>query len=322
MRKHMKMHFFVLVSMLILVLALSSCGTITSTSTSVHAVKGGSLNENLHQTITTPGIKKMISVAKFTTSVSDRNYSSAYASAAYATLVNKLQATGKFIVFEEKEFETLQAYIQSTGNTALRKQLAQYMIVGSVNSVASKTTGGSFMGISSKTTTVEASVTLRLIDTSTGQIIYSEEGQGDSNNTATGLNYRGFSVSGSGYDPKSLEATAIGAAIDSLIDNIIRTCDEDPWKADIFVDSGNLYIVGGESIGLKAGSVYSVFKRGGTITNPQTGSVIELPGEKVAEATIVSTFPAALPEDEISMIIISNGFIDTNNIKDYVIREK
>lgn len=301
----------------VLIIAVS-CGT--TTSTSVNAEKGGSLNKNLHQTIDSPAIKKTISVAEFSTALSDVD-SYAYRRAAYDTLVNKLQATGKFIVFEESAFDTLQNYIQSTGNSAIQKNLAQYMIVGSVNSVATKSSGGSFFGISTASKTVEASVTLRLIDTSTGQIIYSEEGQGNSNNTATSFSYKGASVRGSGYDPASLESKAIDAAIDSLIANIIETCDEDPWKTEIIADSGNFYIVGGESIGIKTGTTFDVYKKGGVIKNPQTGAEIELPGEKVGEAKVIMVFPGALPEDEISQITIS-GDVDIENIGNYNLREK
>lgn len=317
MKKNKPFKSIILVLMIVMILVISSCAT--STSTSTKAQKGGSINKNAAEAV--PGFKKVISVSKFTTDMTDKQ-KSAYEAAAYDTLVNKLQGTGKFIVYEESEFDTLNSYIQSTGAGAIQKRLAQYMIVGTVNSVANKTTGGSFMGISSKTTTVEASVTLRLIDTSTGQIIYAEEGQGTANNSSTSVNYAGFSGSGSGYDPASLEAKAIGAAIDSLINNIIETCDQDPWKTELIYDSGIFYLIGGESMGIKAGTVFDVYKKGSKIVNPQTGSEIELPGEKVAEATVLQTFPAALPEDEISMITISNGAVDTNNPGNYVIREQ
>lgn len=317
MKNHKNSKIVVFVLVLALVLVLSSCAS--STSTSVKAQKGGSINKNAVEAV--PGFKKVISVKQFTTDMTDKQ-KSAYTKAAYDTLVNRLQGTGKFIVYEESEFDALNEYIESTGGEKLQKRLAQYMIVGSVNSVANKTTGGSFMGVSSKTTTVEASVTLRLIDTSTGQIIYAEEGQGNSNNTSTKINYSGASVSGSGYDASSLESKAITAAIESLIDNIIETCDQDPWKTDLIFDGGIFYLIGGESMGIKEGTVFDVYKRGGTVTNPQTKTVIELPGEVVAEATVLQTFPAALPEDEISMITISNGVVDTENISNYVIREK
>lgn len=313
---------YFLVFVLALVLALSSCASVTSTS--VKAQEGGSINKNAVDTV--PNLKKVISVAKFNTSMAEKNQSSAYSAAAYDTLVNKLQGTGKFIVYEESEFDTLNTYRASTGGEKLKKRLAQYMIVGTVNSVANKTTGGGgglgFIGIATNTTTVQASVTLRLIDTSTGQIIYSEEGQGNSKNTSASVGIEGWTVSGSGYGLSDLEEKAIGAAIDSLINNIIETCDQDPWKTNLITDNGVFYIIGGESMGIKAGTVFDVYKKGSTITNPQTGSEIELPGEKVAEATVIQTFPAALPEDEISMITINNNVIDVNNPSNYVIREQ
>ena len=316
--KYSKLIVCVSILLLAMVFVLSSCAT--STTTSTKAVKGGSINKDAAPS--TPNLKKVISVAKFETSLADKNTSKAYASAAYDTLVNKLQGTGKFIVFEEKEFAELNNYIQSTGGAKLQKQLAQYMIVGKVNSVASKTTGGSFFGISSKTTTVEASVTLRLIDTSNGQVIYAEEGQGTADNTSTSVNSSYGTVSGSGYDPASLEAKAISAAMDSLINNIIRTCDQNPWQSELFADQGSFFMIGGKSVGIKDGMTLAVYKRGKTVKNPQTGAMIELPGEKVADAKVLQTFPGNTPEDEISAIEIKNGIVMATNPEDYVIREK
>ncbi len=315
----MKRRFLITVLLLTIVLVVSSCGT-TVGKTSVTAEGNSSLNTK-YEAPATLGLKKMISVAKFTTSEALRNQGSSYENAAYDTLVNKLQATARFIVFEESEFDTLNNYLASAGQNTLQKRLAQYMIVGSVNSIANKTSSGSLFGLSTGKKTCEASVTLRLIDTATGQIVYSEEGKGTASNSSTGFSYKGFSVNSGGYDPQSLESQAIGAAIDSLIDNIIATCDKDPWQTEVFADSGRIYIVGGESIGLAAGKTLAVIERGGTITNPQTGSVIELPGEKVAEAIVQQTFPASFAEDEISLVTIINGSIDVENLSNYVIRE-
>ena len=290
-----------LLALLALVLIfVVSCAT--STSTSVKAVKGGSINKQSADS--SPAIKKIIAVRKFTTELANKNQSTAYANAAYETLVNKLQGTGKFIIFEESAYDELNEYRKSAGSEAIQKNLAQYMIVGQVNSVANKTTGGSAFGISTKKTTVEASVTLRLIDTSTGTVLYAEEGQGNSNNSSTSVGFGGLGVSAGGYDPSSLEAKAIGAAIDSLINNMIKTIDKDPWQSQIFADSGNYYLIGGETMGISAGDVFAVYKKGGVIRNPQTGAEIELPGELVGEASVVQTFPAAQPENEISLITL------------------
>ena len=234
------------------------------------------------------------------------NNSAAYAKAAQDTIVNMLQASGKFLVFDT-----------ASGNT-----YTQYKLIGSVNSVASKTTGGSFMGLSSQSTSVEASVTIRLVDTATSQVIFAEEGQGTSKNTSASLNVIGISLQSAGYDPNSLEIKAIEAAIDSLINNIIEKCNENPWQSNVIVDNGLMYIFGGESIGIKAGSSFDIYKRGSKITNPLTGEGTELPGEKVGEVVVEKTYPGNTPENEISVIKVKSGSFDIQNPNDYVIREQ
>ena len=280
------------VAMLLFVLFIvSSCVSSTTVSTEVNKVPTKQSTINKTGTIESPALKKIIAVTRFSVSMADRNASYAYAQAAYDSLVNRLQASGKFIVFEEGDFDTLEKYVQSTG--------------GSIK------------------TTVEASVTIRLIDTSTGQVIYAEEGSGNSNNNKTSVNYHGFGISASGYDPKSLESTAISAAIDSLIDNIIVTCSNNPWTSEIFFDnSGICYLIGGASIGVKEGNKFDIYKKGGTITNPQTGAIIELPGEIIGEATIVKTLPAGVPEDELSIITLNTTEVTPENTSEYLIREK
>ena len=311
------------VAMLLFVLFIvSSCVSSTTVSTEVNKVPTKQSTINKTNTIESPALKKIIAVTRFSVSMADRNASYAYAQAAYDSLVNRLQASGKFIVFEEGDFDTLEKYVQSTGGS-IKKRLAQYMIVGTVNEVAKKTTGSSAFGITSTKTTVEASVTIRLIDTSTGQVIYAEEGSANSNNNKTSVNYHGFGISASGYDPKSLESTAISAAIDSLIDNIIVTCSNNPWTSEIFFDnSGICYLIGGASIGVKEGNKFDIYKKGGTITNPQTGAIIELPGEIIGEATIVKTLPAGVPEDELSIITLNTTEVTPENTSEYLIREK
>lgn len=291
----------ILVLLLSIILLCTSCAT--SSSTSVKAEKGGSINRSIDNTA--PNLKKSIYVQEFSTEMSANN-SAAYAKAAQDTIVNMLQASGKFLVFDT-----------ASGNT-----YTQYKLIGSVNSVASKTTGGSFMGLSSQSTSVEASVTIRLVDSETNQVIFAEEGQGTSKNTSAALNVIGISLQSGGYDPNSLEIKAIEAAIDSLINNIIEKCNENPWQSNVIVDNGLMYIFGGESIGIKAGSSFDIYKRGSKITNPLTGEATELPGEKVGEVVVEKTYPGNTPENEISVIKIKSGSFDIQNPNDYVIREQ
>ena len=107
-----------------------------------------------------------------------------------------------------------------------------------------------------------------------------------------------------------------------MINNIIEKCNENPWQSNVIVDNGLMYIFGGESIGIKSGSAFDIYKRGSKITNPLTGEATELPGEKVGEVVVEKTYPGNTPENEISVIKVKSGSFDIQNPNDYVIKEQ
>ena len=64
-----------------------------------------------------------------------------------------------------------------------------------------------------------------------------------------------------------------------------------PWRSYLLSNEGDGYfIAGGSKQGLRSGTVLAVYKSGKTITNPQTGAVLTLPGSKVGKIKIVTTF--------------------------------
>ena len=165
---------------------------------------------------------------------------------------------------------------------------------------------------------MEAGVSIRLVDVSTGQIIYSEEGKGMaevSNKTTLGLGQR------TDYD-STLSDKAISVAISQLVENIINNCMNRPWKAYFLsYDSDGIIISGGKSQGLEVGDIFSVVKKGKKVKNPQTGMIIELPGKTVGEVQIDFT-GGDVPENEFSMVSITNGSINAEDLNNYYIKEK
>lgn len=86
-------------------------------------------------------------------------------------LSSKLAASGKFLLLERSDLSTLLEESRKGGN-ALSTIGADYMIIGSITEFGRKNVGKSGVFSTSKTQTVEAAVTVRLIDVSTGLIIY------------------------------------------------------------------------------------------------------------------------------------------------------
>ena len=92
-------------------------------------------------------------------------------------LSSKLASSGKFILLERSDLSTLLDECQKGGAKASTIG-ADYMIIGSITEFGRKNTGKNGVFSSQKTQTVEAAVAIRLVDVSTGLIIYSDEAKG------------------------------------------------------------------------------------------------------------------------------------------------
>ena len=233
-------------------------------------------------------------------------------------LSTKLAASGKFILLERTDFDLIENEMNLAGVENIQKIGADYLIIGSITEFGRKNLGESKVFNRTKTQTVEAGVSIRLVDVSTGQIIYSEEGKGMaevSNKTTLGLGQR------TDYD-STLSDKAISVAISQLVENIINNCMNRPWKAYFLsYDSDGIIISGGKSQGLEVGDIFSIVKKGKKVKNPQTGMIIELPGKTVGEVQIDFT-GGDVPENEFSMVSITNGSINAEDLNNYYIKEK
>jgi curli biogenesis system outer membrane secretion channel CsgG len=232
-------------------------------------------------------------------------------------LSTKLAASNKFILLEREDFDMIEEELKMAGNEGLQKVGADFLIIGSVTEFGRKNVGDVNAFSRSKTQIVEAAVSIRLVDVSTAQIIYSEEAKGQaetSNQTVMGLGER------TDYDA-TLSDKAISAAISKLVENIINNCMEKPWKSYILsFDENGIIISGGESQGIKVGDMFIVVEKGKKVKNPQTGMDIELPGKDIGKIKIDYTGGDS-PQNEFSIVSIIEGDINKTNLNNYYIKE-
>lgn len=226
----------------------------------------------------------------------------------------KLAATGKFILLEREDLDIL---VNESG-ADMNKIGADYIILGSITEYGRKTEGQQKVFSSTKTQTVEAGVSIRLVEAATGLIIYSDEAKGHAElSKKQTLGFGGTA----GFDA-TLSDKAISAALAQLVDNITNKCMDKPWKSYILsVEDGNYVISGGASQGLAAGDKFNIYKKGKIVKNPQTGINVELPGVKVGEVTILSSF-GDTPETELSFCSYEGEAIDVENLSIYYIMDK
>ena len=92
----------------------------------------------------------------------------------------KLAASGKFLLLERSDLAQLleEAKKSENGESGLQSIGADYLIIGSITEFGRKNTGKEGVFTSTKMQTVEAGVAIRLVDVSTGLIVYSDEAKG------------------------------------------------------------------------------------------------------------------------------------------------
>ncbi len=226
----------------------------------------------------------------------------------------KLASSGKFILLERDGLEELVA----EAGADMQKIGADYVILGSITKFGRKVEGDQRVFSSTKTQTVEAGVSIRLVEVASGLIIYSDEASGYAETSSkTTLGIGGTA----GFDA-TLSDKAISAALSQLVENIINKCMDKPWRGYVLaVEDGNYIISGGKTQGITEGARFQLMKKGKMVNNPQTGMKIELPGTKMGTLTVTACI-GDTPETEISFCSYDGTAIDTEKLMDYYISEE
>ena len=137
----------------------------------------------------------------------------------------KLAASDKFLLLERSDLAQLLEEAKKSDN-GLQTIGADYMIIGSITQFGRKNTGKEGVFTSTKMQTVEAAVAIRLVDVSTGLIVYSDEAKGQAQITSRST----LGVGGRADYDATLSDKAISEAIGQLVENIINKCTDKPWR--------------------------------------------------------------------------------------------
>jgi curli biogenesis system outer membrane secretion channel CsgG len=191
-------------------------------------------------------------------------------------LTTELFKTGAFIIVERAQLQQLigeQTLGQTgvvSGETAAQagKVLGLNALVsGSVSQFGVSTSGADYGVYKQKVQTAKCAVDVRVIDTSTGQLLFADSGKGEFERKASevlGLGQR------AGYD-ETLGQEALRSAITKFMDNLVQQLQNVEWSGRIAMVSGNeVYINAGRDVGLKPGDILVVQTLGKEIYDPQT----------------------------------------------------
>lgn len=191
------------------------------------------------------------------------------------------------------------------------------LIIGSVTEFGRSIGGKHGFMSTTKVQTARAKVETRLVDVKTGQAFFSVSGVGEAS-TETGT------IAGYGsraeYDA-TLNDRAISAAISDMLDKLVSTFGERPWKTDILeIQNGLIFISGGQRQGIKIGDLLQIMEQGATVKSKQSGFAINLPAKKVAEIRVTSFF-GDNENNEGSICEISSGNVGTLKLGEIYVEE-
>ncbi|RMG67509.1 MAG: hypothetical protein D6715_04565 [Calditrichaeota bacterium] len=204
-------------------------------------------------------------------------------------LVTRLVKAGKFIVVERGELQRVLEE-QSLGMSGLvTPQSAakvgqllgvELLVTGSVSEFGEKNTklGGAIgkLGFGGKVSKrkARAVVDIRLVNTSTGEIVMAEKAEGEASSTS--LDRVRFSDIDFG-NPTTWDRTILGKAareaIDKCVDYIAAAMANIPWQGKIIKvnNDGTVYMKPGSEGGVQVGMEFAVYSKGEELIDPDTG---------------------------------------------------
>lgn len=315
--------------LLFMVTLLSSCATVDKPE-----IKAIDDKPNISKTVqhekaaidNKKGLKRKVAIARFT---NETKYGQSFfidenndkiGKQAVDILSSKLVETEKFILLERADLDKITKEL-SMENYEPLKNMADYLIVGSVAEFGRKDQGKAGIFSRTKRQIAFAKVNVRLIEVRSGQILYSEEGEGEAFSeagTVFGVGER------AGYD-STINDKALDAAITNLASNIIENLLDRPWRSYLLgYEDGKLIMAGGKFQNINNGDSFKVMKEGKKVKNPQTNMMITLPGNQVGKIKAVMSV-GDTADTEITLCDIVEGnfseYISANNYNQLYIQE-
>jgi curli biogenesis system outer membrane secretion channel CsgG len=246
--------------------------------------------------LATKGPKKRVAVIKF----QDK---SAYGrgrlgGAVQDILMTELSKSGLFIlvsrgadmdlVLDEQDLGKSGTIKAGTGAQSGQVLGLNAIVTGAISQFGVKQKSATYLVGASKTQTAEATVDVRVIDATSGQVIYAESGNGVYEESSTQV----LGIGGTkGYD-ETMEGKALRAAISKFIDNLIQRVDSIEWSGKVAaVDGDEITVNAGRKTGIAIGSRMRVYGEGREVIDPDTKvSLGRKPGKEKGEIAVSDFF--------------------------------
>ena len=234
------------------------------------------------------GPKKRIAVTKFDNKVQGSYGNWNIGDGMSEMLTTELIKTGRFVVIERQALQDVvdeqklgQSGLVQKETAAKIGQLlgAQIVIRGVVSEFEQTESGGgkgiSLFGVSlaSKQSNAHVAVDIRMIDTVTGQVLYSHNAAGKAESSGVSV---GVAVQGMSFGADDFKKTPIGQATRQAIHDAVKfimdTMEKVPFSAKVIkFDGSKAYINAGASMNIKPGIKFNAYSVGEEIVDPDTG---------------------------------------------------
>ncbi len=235
-----------------------------------------------------------------------------------ALFMNELVKSGKFTVIERQRLDAilqeqgLSLSGQVSANSAVSAgQLlgVDYMLTGRITKFGERQVGGQAgwrIAMSAKKKTLEGGLSVRLINTTTGEIVFADEATGEDSNFK-------FTVFGTGggvdYDETAVDKVfrpAVEELSRKLIDKSSSLSGSDgsrpaPQGKISKVSGGLVYLNMGATKGVQVGDTFTVFALGEEIIDPDTGESLG------SEETEVGTVEVVEVKEKYSKAQVTSG---------------
>jgi curli biogenesis system outer membrane secretion channel CsgG len=195
-------------------------------------------------------------------------------------LTTELFKTGAFILVERDRLKQVlgEQALGQTGvvNAETAAQAGKVLglnalVTGSISQFGVSTAGADYGVYKQKVQTAKCAVDVRVVDASTGQLLFADSGKGEFERKAQevlGLGTR------AGYD-ETLGQEALRSAITKFMDNLVQKLQSVEWSGAVAMVSGtDVYINAGRDVGLNPGDILMVQTLGQEIVDPQTKVVL------------------------------------------------
>jgi len=242
-------------------------------------------------------VKKRVAVAEF----QDRSGHRGAGQGVADMLITALVKSGQFNVVERKDLDKVMAEQRLGRSGAVTPQTApeigkllgaDLLVLGSITELGTKdrnvSGGAPLFGARINAKTARAAVDIRLVNTTTGEVVAAETEEGTDNTVGLGGRYQNINFA----DFSQWNDTDIGKAAREAIDETVKLITDNmakvPWSGRIIKmsDDGSVIMKPGSEANVAADMEFDVFHPGEELKDPDTGLVLGHEEKKVGRIRV------------------------------------